>query len=47
METDEKKVVRLIMTRELYEAVRRQAQEEFRTVPKEIVQILREKFHVR
>lgn len=41
------KTVRLVLSKELYEAVQKQAAEEFRTVPKQIVQILRERFLVR
>ena len=41
------KTVRLMLSEELYEAVQEQAAEEFRTVPKQIIQILREKFCIR
>ena len=41
------KTVRLLLSEELYEAVQEQAAEEFRTVPKQIIQILREKFCIR
>ena len=47
MEEKKTKTVRLTMTEELYEAVKCRAEQEFRTVPKEIVQILRVYFRVR
>jgi len=47
MKENKEKTVRLVISQELYEAVKKQAIEQFRTVPKEIVQILRTYFCVR
>ena len=41
MKQDPMKTVTLRMPRELYDKIKAQATEEFRTVPKEIIQILK------
>lgn len=47
MKAQQEKTVRLIMSQELYDKIKVQAAEEFRTVPKEIVQILKKEMGLR
>ena len=44
MSKQQKKTVRLVMSQELYDAIKAHADEEMRTVPKHILQIVKEKW---
>lgn len=44
MSTNETKTVKLILPKELYEKIKTQADEDYRTVPKQIIQLLKAEF---